>query len=312
MPQNGAPSTIRDAAIQVAQAGGNGGGADASPVDAGVATHASVGHTEAPGGLLTENSPFYYSYVALLVCAIIVTFGFVTTRGLRTRNPSRGQTLIEQCVASMQHFCRAAIGEGGERFAPLIGTIFAFVLVSNLMGSLPLVFKSTEGGQVTSFLPAPTANLSMTIAISLIVFVVVQYVGIKSNGIVGYLKHFAGPVWWLAWLMFPIEIVSALVRPVSLSVRLFGNVFGEETAVAVLIGLMAAIHWPIPIQFPMLVFGVFGAVVQAGVYVILSCAYIALAIGDHDSHGNHVTLDVLDEQIPSTAHAPRVVVHAAH
>jgi len=155
----------------------------------------------------------------------------------------------------------------------------------------------------------------MTIAISLIVFVVVQYVGIKSNGIGGYFKHFAGPIPALAPLIFPIEIVGALVKPVSLSIRLFGNIFGEETVIAVLVGLAVTSlpkFLPIPFQLPMVMFGVFGSIVQAGVYVILTCAYIALAIGEHDDHGHHHEVDEFGAQEPGGVHASYAIANQTH
>ena len=254
-------------------------------------THTGVAvEHEGPSNPLAENSSLYYSGMGLIVGILLILFGVVTTRNLTRRGPSRPQTLIEQCVASMKWFCQNAIGPGGEKFTPLVGTVFAFVLVSNLMGALPFVFKKTAEG-VASFTPAPTANLSMTIAISLVVFLVVQYVGIKENGVGGYFKHFAGPVPAISPLLFPLELFGAIVKPVSLSIRLFGNVFGEETVIAVLVGLaatvMAKIYLPLPFQLPMLMFGVFGSIIQAGVYTILTCAYISLSIGDHDDHGHH-------------------------
>jgi F-type H+-transporting ATPase subunit a len=290
LPQNGTPNNVQKNIRLAQETGSPTIGHEALPVGE---THESVGHGgghEGPPNPLAEYPSLYYSLIATIVFLVIAGIAVITTRRLTRRNPSRKQAFIEQCVASITHFSRAAIGDGGERFAPLIGTVFAFVLISNLMGVLPFVFNSPHGEGLASFTPAPTSNLSMTIAVSLIVFLVVQYVGIKENGIGGYLKHFAGPVWWLSWLIFPIEFVGALVKPVSLSIRLFGNVFGEETVIAVLVALAASTlpaFLPIPFQFPMLVFGVFGSIVQAGVYTILTCAYIALAIGEHYYHSQN-------------------------
>lgn len=286
----------------VAQAEG-GAGQEANEATGHEPTHATTEH-EGPHNPLAEHPAGYYSLMGLLAAIIIVVFAAVTTRNLTKRTPGRKQALIEQCVASIRVFCRNAIGEGGERFAPLVGTIFAFVLISNLFGILPFVAHKTPEG-LTSVTPAPTANLSMTLAISLIVFVVVQYVGIKENGIVGYLKHFAGPIKALSPLIFIIEIVGAFVKPISLSMRLFGNVFGEETVIAVLVGLAFTTlpaFLPIPFQFPMLMFGVFGSIVQAGVYTILTCAYIALSMGDHDDHGNGLEHDDIKDEFG--AHVP--------
>jgi F-type H+-transporting ATPase subunit a len=244
----------------------------------------------------------YYSIIGFLVGLGIILFIGAKAKTISARRPVRGQLLMEQGVASMRHFCRSAIGEGGEKYAPLIGTIFAFVLCANLCGVLPFYIKPPHepGGEPHSFTPAPTANLSMTLALGFIVFIVFNVVGIKANGIKNYLAHFAGPIPALAILMFPIEIVGVLVRPISLAMRLFGNVFGEETVIAVLIG-MAAGTFIIPLQAPMLAFGVFGSVVQAGVFAILSCSYIALAIGDH-GHDDH-SHDHIAHGEPGAAHA---------
>jgi F-type H+-transporting ATPase subunit a len=258
------------------------------------------GHGEghAVANPLKAHAAEYYSIVGFLVALGILLFVASRVKDISVRRPRRGQLLMEQAVASMRHFCRGSIGPGGEKFAPLIGTIFAYVLFSNLCGVLPFYIKPPHepGGEPHSFTPAPTANLSMTLALGFIVFLIFNVVGIKANGVGKYLAHFAGPIPALAILMFPIEIVGVLVRPISLAMRLFGNVFGEETIIAVLIG-MAAATFVVPLQAPMLAFGVFGSVVQAGVFAILSCSYIALAIGDHghdheeghghEAHGEH-------------------------
>lgn len=294
--------------IQVAQAEegeapGHGGETHAT---VGVAHHGG-GH-EAPASPLAENPAFWYSIVALIPIAAVLGFGlFGTSKGTKKRAPSKRQTLLEQGVASITYFCRNAIGEGGERFAPLVGTVFAFVLVANLIGVLPTVFVNNHDATPQSpslrhFFPAPTANLSMTLAISFWVFLVVNYVGIKENGFGGWLKHFAGPIPALAPLLFPIEFIGALVKPISLSIRLFGNVFGEEAVIAVLVSLSVAATGVIPFQFPMLAFGVFGGLVQAAVYSILTCAYIALSIGDHDDHGHGAEHDDIKDEFG--AHVP--------
>ena len=264
----------------------------------GAAEHGGGHGAEHATSPLSAHPAEYFSLVAFLVAAGLLWFIGSRAKNLSTRKPHRGQLLLEQGVASMRHFCRAAIGPGGEGFAPFVGTIFAFILLSNLCGVLPFYLKPPHepGGEPHSFTPAPTANLSITLALGLIVFLVFNYQGIKANGLGKYLAHFAGPIPALAPLMFPIEIVGVLVRPISLGMRLFGNVFGEETVIAVLVGMSAGTLL-IPLHAPMLAFGVFGSVVQAGVFAILTCSYIALAIGDHghdhedghghDAHGEH-------------------------
>lgn len=252
--------------------------------------HAAGGHAaghEVPNPL-AEHQPWYYSLVGLGVAAAIVAVFAARSRNLSLRNPSRGQLLAEQAVASMQHFCRGAIGAGGEKFTAFVGTLFAFVLCSNLCGVLPFYLKKghEEGAPAISFTPAPSANLSMTLALGFIVFVIFNVVGIKANGAKSYFGHLMGPIPALAPLLFPIELIGLFVRPISLGMRLFGNIFGEETVIAVLVTMSAA-TFIIPLHAPMLAFGVFGAVVQAGVFAILACSYIALAIGEHDHDHGH-------------------------
>lgn len=270
--------------------------------------HAAAGHGADHGGAhnpLAHHSSWYFSGVAVFIVLVILTLAAITTRAIQKRRITKPQALAEQAVASMTHFCRQAIGPGGERFTPLVGTVFAFVLCSNLMGVLPTVFSKGPDGY-THLFPAPTANLSMTIAIALVVFIMVQAAGIKANGIGGYLKHFAGPIPALAPLMFPLEIIGAIAKPLSLSIRLFGNIFGEETVIAVLVTLAVTslpIFAPIPFQFPMLMFGVFGSLVQAGVFTILTCAYLSLSLGDHEHHApgeeHHAVEDEFGARVPA-------------
>lgn len=298
MPQAGSQSTSIQVAqigvqegrpIFVAQAGEGEGHAAPSAegeAHAGAEGHAAAGHHAEPLG---EHYAPWYSAVGFGIALAILIFAKSRMGKLTARNPSKGQLLIEQAVASITHFSKSSIGPGGERFAPFVGTVFAFVLFSNLCGVLPMYWWSSKhnpGGPAWSFTPAPTANISMTFALGFIVFVLFNWEGIKANGVGGHLKHFMGPIPALAILIFPIEVIGALVRPVSLAMRLFGNVFGEETVIAVLITMAAtATMGLIPFQVPMLAFGVFGSIVQAGVFAILTCSYIALSIGDHD-HGH--------------------------
>ena len=300
MPQQG--TQTKGAVFQLAQ--GEGGGTTVKPVEGMPETHAEVEHEGGSHNPLAEHPASYYSYMALGIALVLVLGArFLMQGALTTRKPSRGQLLVEQAVASMRHFCESTIGHGGARFAPLVGTLFGFVLLSNLCGVLPFYWKR-EGAQTASFTPAPTANLSVTLALGLVVFIAFNYEGIRANGLIGHLKHFAGPIPALAPLIFPIELVGALVRPVSLAMRLFGNVFGEETVIAVLIALVAG--FILPLHAPMLAFGVFGSVVQAGVFAILTCSYIALSIGehghhDHDENGHEIVNHAHDNEAGAIA-----------
>ncbi|MCD8492857.1 MAG: F0F1 ATP synthase subunit A [Geovibrio sp.] len=151
------------------------------------------------------------------------------------------------------------MGEEGKPYIPLIFGIGVYVLFSNWMGLIP------------GFL-APTSNLNSTIAPALVVFFTYQAIGIKKHG-AHYIKHFLGPVAFLAPLMFIIEVIGHLARPMSLSMRLFGNVFGEELVIVILFMLV-----PFLIPLPMVMLGMFTGALQAYVFMMLSMIYISGAL----------------------------------
>jgi F-type H+-transporting ATPase subunit a len=156
---------------------------------------------------------------------------------------------------------RDVIGEKlAKKYLPLIATIGLFVLISNLIGIIP-GFES------------PTSDINVTLALALIVFVYYNFEGIRENGLAKYFKHFLGPVWWLYWLMFPIEIVSHLSRIVSLSFRLFGNIKGDDLFLAVI--LMLA-----PFVAPLAPYALltFMALLQAFIFMMLTYVYLAGAV----------------------------------
>jgi F-type H+-transporting ATPase subunit a len=188
------------------------------------------------------------------------------------------------------------IGENSRRYLPLIGTLFIYIFLMNLGGIIPLW-------------TSPTANINITFAMAICVFLYVQYEGIRVNGLKGYINHFVGEPKWLAPLNFPLHVIGEIVRPISLSVRLFGNIFGEDTVIAVLIALVAPLVIPfnvIPLQLPMLLLACFTAFVQAMVFSILTCVYIAGATSHEDGHGEG------DHGHGAPGHAPAPAHAAAH
>jgi F-type H+-transporting ATPase subunit a len=154
--------------------------------------------------------------------------------------------------------------KNARRYLPLIGTLFLFILFCNLLSLIP------------GFLP-PTSSLKTNIGLAVLVFVLTHVFGVAAHGL-KYFKHFMGPIWWLAPLMIPIELVSHIARPVSLSVRLLGNITADHKVGAVFFGL---IPFLIPVIF--LGLGVFVAVIQAVVFSLLSTIYISTAIA-HEEH----------------------------
>ncbi len=230
-----------------------------------------------------------YTWLAM---AILVVLAFVASRRLELV-PRGLQNFMEVVLEQFLTLLEDVIGHGGRRYLPLIGTLGLFILVANLMGLVP-------------GLVAPTANLNTTAACALIVFFTYHAIGIRKQGPVGYAKHFMGPVPWLAPLMVPIEVVSHFARPLSLSLRLFGNMTGGHILLAVFFFLMGfdgmlgwALHGSlggivlgVPATLLMVVFTVgflyplkiLVAFLQAFIFVMLSMLYIAGALEEAEHH----------------------------
>lgn len=215
--------------------------------------------------------------VTWLVIVLLSVTAIVTSRNLRVRGPGRFQAFLEYVVTSLDGFVRNIVGSEARTLTPIIGTAFIYILALNLFGLIP-GFTS------------PTANINTTVALAISAFLLVQYYGISRIGFVSYVKHFAGEPVWLAPLMVPIHVIGELARPLSLSIRLFGNIFGEETVVAILVTIVTTVllgfasYLYLPIQFPMVLFAIFGSFVQALVFSMLVGIYISVAIMGHEEH----------------------------
>jgi F-type H+-transporting ATPase subunit a len=191
---------------------------------------------------------------AWLVMAILIVLSLVV-RGHITRVPGKLQNFMEVCIGGIEKVIVDNMGERGRAFFPLIATLAFFILTSNLLGLIP------------GFYP-PTANLNTTVACAIIVFLSTHVVGIRNHGF-KYVKHFLGPVWWLAPIMLPVEIIGHLSRPLSLSFRLFGNMNGHELILLIFFGLV-----PFLVPLPMMLMGVLVAFLQTFVFMLLSTIYI--------------------------------------
>lgn len=171
---------------------------------------------------------------------------------------------VEMIVENVSNLIIDTMGPRGKEFVLLVGTLALFILFNNLSGLVP------------GFLPA-TDNVNTTFACSLTVFVMTHYYGFKEHG-VKYLKHFVGPYWWLAPLMIPIELIGHFARPLSLGLRLFGNITGDHLVTAIFFGLV-----PLLVPLPVMFLGLFVAFVQTFVFILLSMAYFSGAIS-HEEH----------------------------
>jgi F-type H+-transporting ATPase subunit a len=223
-------------------------------------------------GVPGEWVPSYLTFT-WLVMGILVVIGALGTRALRPV-PGPLQNFVEVVIEAFGGLLDQMIGRQGQQFLPFVGTAGLFILTSNLLGNIP------------GFQP-PTANLNTNVALAVTVFVYYNYSGIRKHGLLNYLKHFCGPVWWLAPLMFPIEFIGHLARPVSLSIRLFGNMFGEESVITILLGLV----WLVMPYFIwlgiMLPLSLFTAAVQTFIFIMLSMVYIAGAVEEGHGEEHH-------------------------
>lgn len=206
-------------------------------------------------------SPWQFYGFSALAFVLIVLLAVI---GMRRRQliPRGLQNVMEKLVESLYGLPQLVMGPRGQQYAPLIATLFLYILVMNLLGLLPF-FKSA------------TASLSITLGMAIVAFVAVQYYGFRAHGI-KYLAHFLGPVPGLAFLILPLELVSEMIRPVSLSVRLYGNLFGEEQV----IGSLA--HLSPFVAVIMLPLQILTSILQAFVFSLLVTVYISLATEKHE------------------------------
>ncbi len=189
------------------------------------------------------------------------TLQYVPAADLRARN------LFELMIEALIDLFEGVLGsrEAAVRYFPLFAGLFFYILVCNLLGLLP------------GFLP-PTSSISTNWALALVVFVVFNFEGLRVNGW-GYLKHLAGPVVWLAPLIFVLEFIGVLLRPFTLSVRLMGNMSGDHMVLEIFSGLI-----PLVVPSIFLALGTFICLIQAFVFTLLSVVYVSLAIEHEEEH----------------------------
>lgn len=208
---------------------------------------------------------------AIIVIVLLMIVAFLGARALRKESKryfvpegkltfrSAGEMIVEGILGIVKE----NMGPRGPEFMMIIGTLALFIFLSNILGLVP-GFHS------------PTENINTTAACAITVFVLTHYYGLREHGI-KYLKQFTGPVIWLIPLMLPIELIGHFVRPVSLSIRLFGNIFGDHTAVAIFFSLV-----PLLLPLPMMFLGLLVAIIQTFVFILLSMTYFSLAIEGHE------------------------------
>jgi F-type H+-transporting ATPase subunit a len=224
------------------------------------------------GAYTPENAiPWYTVMFVLAALFTLVMVWILKPQRLSEDAPADSQLTLEAGILAIRNLLVENVGRHGLKYFPVVATFAALILISNLMGLVP-------------GLMSPTAATSVTFALGITSFVYYNAIGIKENGLFGHLKHFAGPIPWLAFLMFPIELVSNFVRPLSLGIRLFGNIFGDEQILGTISGLVA---WILPVLIMPL--SLFVAFMQTFIFVLLSIIYISEVVHEphEEGHGEH-------------------------
>ncbi len=215
-------------------------------------------------GSLNANAVTHAFLVSIFLIGVCIYIKFKSPLRVVPSDKVNLGNILEAIIEFVCGLVEENMGSKGRKFLPLIGALFLFILISNFMSLLP------------GFLP-PTANININAGCAIVVFLSYQGIGFKEHGL-SYLKHFAGPIWWLAPFMFAIEMIGHLARPFSLSIRLFGNIMGDHKVLEIFSSLV-----PIVVPVFNLALGTFVSVIQALVFSLLTTIYFSLAIeaGEH-------------------------------
>src|SRR5256714_12692293 len=226
------------------------------------------------GPYTPENAIPWYTVMFVIACILSVVIIWILKGQLSEEEPGPGQQTLELGVLAVRGMLEDIIGPHGLKYFPVVMTFAVLILVCNLMGQFPLFMT-------------PTAATSVTFALGISSFIYYNYIGIKENGVLGHLKHLAGPIWWIAPLIFLIELISNLVRPFSLGIRLFANMFADEKVLDTISHRVPGItYWGVPVVLMPL--SLFVAFIQTFVFVLLSQLYISeVSHPPHDEHAEH-------------------------
>ncbi|MDH4064058.1 MAG: F0F1 ATP synthase subunit A [Acidobacteriota bacterium] len=204
-----------------------------------------------------------------LICLIVFALGMAIRANLSVENPGKLQILLEDVVGFFVSSIESFMGPKGRQFLPLLGGLFVFIWIGNMMGQIP-------------GLGAPTSNINVPFACAITLWLYYHFQGVRAQGPLAYIKHFAvmpGVPIVMAPMIFVIEIISHLSRVLSLTLRLFGNIFGEHLVVLI-IGSIVPFLMPLPIQFLGLVVGT----LQAFIFLVLGAIYLGAAVAVDEHH----------------------------
>jgi len=225
------------------------------------------------GPYTPETAIPWYTVMFVIACILSVVIIWILKGQLSDDEPGYGQQTLELGVLAVRGMLEDIIGPHGLKYFPVVMTFAVLILVSNLMGLFPLFMS-------------PTAAVSVTFALGISSFLYYNWIGIKENGIFGHLKHLWGPIWWIGPLIFPIELISNFIRPFSLGIRLFGNMFADEKVVHTVSHLAPPVTWIGPLLLMPL--SIFVAFIQTFVFILLSQLYLSeVSHAPHEEHAEH-------------------------
>jgi F-type H+-transporting ATPase subunit a len=233
------------------------------------------------GEYTPENAIPWYTIMFVIACILsVIVIGLLKGK-LSEDDPKPGQMTLEAGFLAIRDLVVSVVGEHGFKYFPVIATFAVLVLISNLMGTFPLFMS-------------PTASVNVTFALGIASFVYYNYVGISENGLLKHIGHLSGPrlplimALFITPLIFSIELISNMIRPLTLGVRLFANMFADEM-IFLQITNLAPPYTQIILPLILLVLAVFVAFVQTLVFTLLSSIYVSEVTHAHDDHheGEH-------------------------
>ncbi|MFN2502472.1 MAG: F0F1 ATP synthase subunit A [Pyrinomonadaceae bacterium] len=233
------------------------------------------------GEYTVENAVPWYTIMFVIACILTVTVVWLLKGKLSAEDPKPGQLTLEAGFLAIRDMVVSVIGEHGFKYFPVVATFAVLILISNLMGLVPLFM-------------APTASVNVTFALAITSFIYYNYVGISENGLIKHLAHLTGPRLPLVMtliitpLIFVVELISNMIRPFTLGVRLFANMFSDEQVFAQITNLYPPLtHFIVPL--PLTLLAVFVAFVQTLVFTLLSMIYLGeVTHGHHEGDEEHV------------------------
>jgi len=227
---------------------------------------------------------FLHHYEDVFFSAVVIIIVAIVARGAaknRSLVPGKLQNFVEFALESLDGLTHGVLGHYGRHYTPFIGTLFIYIFCMNMIGLIP-------------GMKSPSSSLNTTIGLAVTVFIYVQYTGLRKLGIIGYIDHLLGrprDVMGFIFipLMFPLHVIEEFIKPMSLSLRLFGNILGEDALIAAFVGFgilaLSFMGSPIglPLQVPFMLLAIITGTIQALVFSLLSTVYIALML-PHEEH----------------------------